>query len=348
VLTQILRKSHNNQFDDQFFILQELKYIFFALSVANAANLIMFIGTTALWKYSVAYTIVLPCFGFQVIWGSQWAACVISTKWVTSKVQHILECNEYEVVRKKITFGMEESMSSVQFLQLHHNTHASGPSSSVSTSGGYTSTKNKEMFCKLLSKAQGFAAFATHLSMEFSMETLLFLIEISQYQVYIRNHCKYNMVPESPMPSLYEKLTFPLDVPQSEIVFADDYKMYDDETEEKDVAGDDSDDEAENNALLYAFKVKAIQLYRKYIKSQCELEVNISYHAKKQLSRLMEGDENINRWLANKENPELQFKQLIDLYEQACHEIFTLVIDSFNRFKHTAKFNQLRQYKIFV
>lgn len=342
ILIFIFCKFKRNQFDDQFFILQELKYIFIALSIDNTANILVFVGTTFLWQNSLFYHIIIPCFAYNVIWGSQFVACVISTKWVNNKVFSIVQFNQYSILRKKLSFGIDESVSSVQFLQINQNkgggkqVNDSGFSSTShsGTVSSYTSNKNKELFYKLISKQKGFHAFMLHLSKEFSMETLLFLIEVIQFQNYIKSHCNHDLFSDKPGTSLYEKIVFPPDIPKSDIVYADDFKM-------------NGDNNNNDHILLYSLKIKAIQIYRKYIKPQSELEINISYHGRRILTKLMGHDEVTQAWLINNTNPPLQFKELLDLYDEACNQIFALVIDSFNRFKYTNKYLQLKQFKIF-
>ena len=57
----------------------------------------------------------------------------------------------------------------------------------------------------------------------------------------------------------------------------------------------------------------------------------------------------LNRFELNKNQKNVfQFKELLDLYDEACNQIFALVIDSFNRFKDTNKYSQLKQFKIFI
>ena len=356
ILIIIFCKSKDNKFDDQFFILQELKYIFIALTVDNISNVLLFVGVSFLWQYDIFYRIILPCFGYNFIWGSQFIACLISTKWVNAKVESIVKYNQYQIVRKRLSFGIDDSVSSVQFLQVNRGGNAnflnnSGDHQSTtitpSTSGfsaGYTSSKNKELFFKLLSKQQGFHAFMLHLTQEFSIETLLYLIEVIQFQNYIKSHCKYDLISDNPGVSLYEKILFPAEIPKSEIVYADDYKMEGIGDEEFSA----NCSQNEEDILLYSLKVKAIKIYNKYIKPQAELEINISYHGRRQLTKLMGHDEIIKVWLKNNINPEIQFKELLDLYDEACNQIFALIIDSFNRFKHTNKYSQLKQFKIFV
>eukprot|EP01084_Bolivina_argentea_P152483 265991_1 len=333
ILIIIFCKSNVSQFEDQFFILKELKYIFIALAIDNLANVLTFIGQSFLWSNDMFEEIIIPTFAYNIIWGSQWIACLISTFWVNSQVHSIVKYNQYQIVRKRLSFGFDESVSSVQFLQIarpNHLLNINNNLSSTSTSGQYTSNKNNELFFKLLSKPQGFLAFMLHLSQEFSCEVLLFLIEVIQFQNYVKAHCKYDLLSDIPRSSLYEKISFPSDVPLSEIVYSDQKKQYDNE-----------------NALLQSLKIKAVKIFNKYILPQSALAINISYHGRRQLTKLMGNQQIVNKWLADNTNPTLQFKELLDLYEEACNQLFALIIDSFNRFKHTPSYQQLKEFKAF-
>merc|ERR1712130_227812 len=150
-------------------------------------------------------------------------------------------------------------------------------------------------------------------------------------------HCRYDLLSDVPGQCLYEKISFPPDIPCSEIVFGDDYDV-----NSMNASADNSE-----NILLFALKTKAIKIFNKYIKPQAEFEVNISYHGRRELLKLMGHRDIIDVWLRNNMNPSLQFKELLDLYEESCYQIFALIIDSFNRFKDTAAYTQLKQFKIF-
>ena len=351
---------------------QELKYIFIALTIDNIANILLFCGNIFLYEDPIWYRIVIPCAGNNIIWGTQFAACLISTKWVTSKVQPILDGRQYEVVRKKLVYGSRSDLaySSVQFLHIQQmkdsfpstlTSSSYSQSQSQSTSGepctddhghghsaGFTWNKNRNLLLKLLSDPQGFQAFILHLSSEFSVETILFLIEVMQFQSYIKERCHYDLISESHSGrSISEGIMFPNDIPNSEIVYADDFKDSRTEDFDEEMSVDlDGDDESDIE-LLYAVKVKAVKLYRKYVAAHAELEVNLSYHCKRQLTKLMGNNSVVHKWLRDNSNVVGQFRGLLELYEESCTQIFALIIDSFNRFKHTASYAQLKRFKIF-
>eukprot|EP01084_Bolivina_argentea_P309201 534815_1 len=154
---------------------------------------------------------------YNITFGAEFIACLISTQWVNRKVMSIVQRNQYELVRTHLAFG-DESETSVQFLQIVHDESVMyGGSTTISVR--YTASKNKELFLKLLSKAQGFHAFILHLSSEFSIEMMLFLIEVNQFQNYIKKYCRYDLISDVPGSCLHEKLVLPLNIPQSEIVF---------------------------------------------------------------------------------------------------------------------------------
>jgi len=159
-----------------------------------------------------------------------------------------------------------------------------------------------------------------------------------QFQNYIKDRCHYDLISDSYSGwSISEGIVFPDDIPKSEIVYGDDLGDREEEEEQ----------EEENDLeLLYSVKIMAVKLYRKYIAPHAELEVNLSYHCKKQLTKLMGNNATIQRWLNDNRNAAMQFRGLLGLYEGSCTQIFALVIDSFNRFKHTASYSQLKRCKI--
>ena len=331
ILIIIFYKTRRNKFDDQFYILSELKYIFICLLVDNIFNISVFACDIFMSDYDIYYYIISPAVSYNFCWGSQWIASLISTKWVNKRVESIVLYNQYQVVRKKLSFGVDQpSMSTVQFLQItrgNRQNYGSGLSStSHSGTENYNHNANRDLFFKLLSSSQGVHAFINHLSKEFSVETLLFIIEVIQFQNYIKDRCKYDLMPEIPGSSLYEKISFPADMPQSDIVFTADI-------DERD--------------LLYSLKLKAVRLFEKYIRTQSGLEVNISYRCRQRLTELMGNDNILHEWLENSENERMQFEKLLHLYDESCSQVFALDIDSFNRFKHTSKYAQLKRFKIF-
>jgi len=187
-----------------FHIAQELKYIFIALTIDNIANVLLFCGNIFLYENAIWYRIIIPCAANNIIWGTQFVACLISTKWVTSKVRPIMEGQQYEVVRKKLIYGSQsdQAYTSVQFLhiqQIQNSFPSTLTSSSYSNSNsgetpqpvdssnddnadrkkgqnaaGFTWNKNRNLLLKVLADPQGFQAFILHLSSEFSVETILF------------------------------------------------------------------------------------------------------------------------------------------------------------------------------
>merc|ERR1712083_1089198 len=173
-------------------------------------------------------------------------------------------------------------------------------------------------------------------------ESILFLMEVVEFQNYIKDRCPYDLVSDSGH-SVSEGIVFPRDVPNSEIVHGDDSRDNSDDPIDR-----DEDDEHESDIeLLYAVKLKAVKLYRKYVAPHAELEVNLSYHCRRQLTKLMGTNEVVNKWLSDNNNAAAQFRALSGLYEESCTQIFALIIDSFNRFKRTASYAQLRRFKIF-
>jgi len=267
-------------------------------------------------------------------------------------VQPIVDGHKFQMVRKEVFLGSSSNpaVSSVNFLRIQR-AHDSFPStlesSSYSTSGepagsdderggAFASKRNSEMLLKLMAEPQGFQALVLHLSNELALETILFVVEVTQFQNYLKQRCHYDLVSRSGR-SVSDGIVLPADIPESEIVFGDDSK--------DNLVEEHEDDKANDIELLYAAKLKAVKLFRKYVAPHAELEVNLWFHCRRQLVRRMGDPQAINKWLAHNSNVAVQFRRLLELFEEPITEIFALIIDSFNRFKHTARYSQLKRFR---
>ena len=110
----------------------------------------------------------------------------------------------------------------------------------------------------ILQKEESLHLFMIHLSKEYSMECLLSLIEITQYQQYA-----LEQMPDPGGSDDCGLIRFPNNIPISSII-----------------ADKESD-----------FKVKAQEIYRKYIQIGSEYEINISWQKRAEFSNLFEDEE---------------------------------------------------------
>lgn len=136
--------------------------------------------------------------------------------------------------------------------------------------------------------------FMQHLFTEYSIECLISFIEFTQFQKYIlqNGHGKENNVKMDDIHS---------DIPKSNI-FDNDKQYF------------DSDEE-----FLKDVKLKSNLLYNKYIKTECELELNISSEMRQELTdilydkdRLMTINVNFNDLMKLIEKPKIEMKLLLE------------------------------------
>eukprot|EP01084_Bolivina_argentea_P102261 183224_1 len=99
--------------------------------------------------------------------------------------------------------------------------------------------------------------FMVYLSSEYSMECLLSLIEFNEYQQF----CMQYIVDDNVIDKI-EIIPFPSNIPTSSIL------------EETEYIPDDILVEY-SDAIVYGAKIKAHKLYKKYIKTGSEFEINI-------------------------------------------------------------------------
>eukprot|EP01084_Bolivina_argentea_P075390 136681_1 len=148
---------------------------------------------------------------------------------------------------------------------------------------------------QLLSTEYGFDAFIHHISQEFCVETLLSCVELIQFQIF------YNVNEDDIL------LIFPECIPNSSIVYNVNYSCHD----------------------------KIRQLCEKYILNGSDLELNISYRLRKDLTKL--------------------YNKIHEIPTEICKTFFNEVIidmadlmeDSFYRFKKSKEYNNLKINKEF-
>eukprot|EP01084_Bolivina_argentea_P054515 99960_1 len=200
----------------------------------------------------------------------------------------------------------------------------------------------------ILSHEKGFESFILYLSSEFSVENMLALVELCQYQKYIYEY----LIAQNLMDNNNEfenifgvTIDWPKSVPRSMIVYGehdvDDELIYDNDMQ-----------------FYYICKKKAKQLFEKYIKTSSEYEVNLSYSVRNRLIKLMYNDLHWLKYDIRKDNGNGKLKKmdgnsnkvgLIDLmhiFDTVINEVFGLMQDAFNRFKKTNDFEKVRKMMI--
>ena len=178
----------------------------------------------------------------------------------------------------------------------------------------------------MLSNEAMIHAFMVHLSTEYSMECLLSYIEFSQYQKYVVN--KMNMNDNEMRENDVELINMPDNIPISEII--------EDNLEQEGVIDGVNNDNNNSSAtfddkFLDNAKIKAHKLYKKYIKTGCEFEINISSLERGKLFDLLDC---MDSWMSYNVN----LKDLLMIFEDCKKEMRMLMSYALERFKRSTEF----------
>ena len=143
---------------------------------------------------------------------------------------------------------------------------------------------------------------------EFSLESLLCFIELSQYK---------NLLSSENV----NKLNLPKEIPKSSII----YEYFERNQAKNDIVKD--------NMFIRKLKEISFEFYVKYIKSNSEFEINISYFMRMKYIEIMD---NHDQWinyvpsdLESKNNMELFMNNLFD---PIIEEMYSLMHGALNRF----------------
>eukprot|EP01083_Nonionella_stella_P033121 90687_1 len=159
----------------------------------------------------------------------------------------------------------------------------------------------------VLSDPQVLNVFMNHLAKEFSMECLLFYIELCQYERYLIQTNSDHSIKRVSV-NRVRLIEFPSYIPASAIVQCREYET-----------------------VETAMKIKAHKLYKKYIESGTELEVNMSFDLRFRFSNLMN---NLPQFLSYK----VKTNDMLLLFDKAKAEMKTLMFYALNRFQATKEF----------
>eukprot|EP01083_Nonionella_stella_P052962 140320_1 len=174
-----------------------------------------------------------------------------------------------------------------------------------------SSQRKKVELEEILTNEDAIHSFMIHLSREYSMECLLSYIEIVQFQQYIKEF----MVSNNESISNHRLIDFPSNIVTSEIV----------ESPCKDEPHPDDMDFIQNA------KIKAHQLYTKYVAFGSEFEINISAPQRGNLEDLLCDVIGLEKY-------NIGSCELFGIFEEIKKEMFYLLSLSLNRFRHDASF----------
>ena len=260
------------------------------------------------------------------------SAALLSTLWIPTKIlskqEWIEELNIPSTSHRSITIPASPSTS----------TNMPSP---VSLSSSMSMN-----LVKILSNKKGLESFALHLNDEFSLECLLSFIEMMQFKGYFDE--VYNGNKDQEYIKLEDKqikFEFGESYLKSSIVYETvDFTKYvqkcndidSDHGKTETVFSEDMSHEISNDQVVMKnFKLIAYYLYRKYIRQSCELEVNIPSSLRMKYNDLM--NDRVE-WI---KEIEIEPKDLMNLFDDVCLEMYKLMEHSYSRFKRTEEYSDV-------
>lgn len=261
---------------------------------------------------------------------------LIATKWVLRKTlpfmqsKHHRSYRAYESLNDESTSDTNENRN--RFTS-HLNTYETLSSMPLIEFTKYTSSSNTILhpenaklaqslsIAQVLSHSKSFDVFMQHLSREYSTECLLSYVEFAQYRSSILETMQdfFQCIDENALPLL--PFLLPTNIPRSTIVYFrpllenklvdEDYQQY-----------------------IIQCKLTAFKLYKKYIESGSEFEINISHKLRVEYEQKMESFEDFN-------NREMSAYDILTIFDSCNFAMFYLISDAFRRFASTTQFLKL-------
>eukprot|EP01084_Bolivina_argentea_P030839 57086_1 len=194
---------------DNFYICSELRKICMVLIIDDIAYITrLFLELNVdndnyKWLIDVIQ-INLTCF-------AQFVCVMIATHWVNNKVSNIIQNNKFEL------FNIEESR--MPLINVRSKTVTTFSSNPI----------NQPSLTDILSNYKSVDIFTKHLMAEYSIECLMSLVEMLQFQQfvykkYFRNfHYSQTITEDYFHESLFKKINFPNSVPKSKIIYGKQY-----------------------------------------------------------------------------------------------------------------------------
>ena len=231
----------------------------------------------------------------------------------------------------------------------------------ASTAMSYSDYGGDIKLIEVIGHEKAFTLFMTHLATEFSMEILLSIYEFIQYkdlikkyiskheiiiddngEVISRKHAsrltnKQNSINLMINTNAFAKnpklahIKLPPSYPKSFIVY--DYK--DDTLGENDSKLVDILELPLNKFEKHCKRV-IYKLYKKYVAVGCSWEINLSFYVRRKIIELI-GDEN-----KLYENKKIGIKELLYIYDECIHGVFSVMTDSYDRFRRTHQYRKLK------
>ena len=319
---------------DNFYIRQEMKYIFLCLLAMYSCYYTQRVLVTFAPRIRENDQLrdIIVFMTNQMYVAAQFGAMMISTFWVNQRCERIIKSNRFEThkINRKSMFEkqhtihiapkpekvnkqieMQMSMSSVdsnisttslQGRRSLSSRDLSGhkPMKSLSSESRTLEYGNEaaRSLQSILADDQLLDLFAAHLSKEFCIECLLSLIEMQQFKSYLKE--QLNVEYHVQIVDISPKC------PRSQLVFR------------------------EKAPTLETFKETAYELYRKYVEEGSEFEINIRSRMRRQYRAKM-GE--YDKWMASNVTKE----ELSWIFDDAMDENIKLLQQSMKRFHFNLK-----------
>eukprot|EP01084_Bolivina_argentea_P040922 75520_1 len=310
LLIIIYYKMYQSKFQDNFHIMNEMRYIFIAFCIQgvswNGFYVFLIVTKPSFFVYQVTTFIASYC-----IVTAEFIAIIISTCYVLKKVKLIINEHRY----KTHYINPSNHNDAMRFLPLTESEEKHELLDIVPPKIDLDAPvdENWTLF-SILSHTQCFQCFIQHLSREFSIECLLSFVEFIQFEAYILEHKNIDSVNGDTVNRLCDEVTFSKDIPKSKIVYGENIN---------------------DNSILDLCRIICEKLYDKYIKIEAEYETNVSSRLRQKFE-VMINDETI-----------FTVDVLLENINSFCKLQMNLLNSSFYRFTSSPEFQKLKNF-IFI
>ena len=335
---------------DNFFIYDELRLLSFTLIIIMILwlswicldTMDIIITMSDIYTESMIYTIYQIIFSFFQI-----CALLISTCYIYRKVSPIIKKSKFKFKRKgSIEYLTQNNGYGSMYITTSKSQDIAPENNKIVSSyiemTHTCETQNESrLYLDMLKDEKYFEEFVLYLSKDYCVSNVLAFIELIQFQKYIdeyiKNHQDYIKTHHN---KLYEKCIFPESIPKSIIVFGSNGYIEPNGYIESD-DGETSQEEARaarySRRFLRQAKLKAFQLYDKYIKTDGDYKIDIEYNTKMNLDNWIENEYS---WIHNNM---VDIQDLLEIFQDAVQDLLEILCDSYQRFMKTNKYRKLKQ-----
>ena len=335
-------------FQDSFYIVRELSYLFITLFIYDITSIIfdIYAITKPFYEYNQT-TYIIAVFIFNQIKVLLLCKCFIC--FYTYLVQHVYETYNIQTMamficgiiptafvmykcEKIIKSGLILENVTVYNEKLSESRQVQSVPLIKFSIASIENKENKDISLgQCLSHQRGLELFLLHLSSEMSVNFILAFVCFVQYQQFVYDYMKYNDLLELETMSSkhidvlwFEKIQFYQNIPRSNIVFGNKNNVNFMSMNEKD--------------FKYQIQFKAYNLYKQFIATGSDLQVILSINTTDILHEIIG---NMDKFLFN---DSIELRDLMHLYSSCCNEIYIKLDESYQRFKDTMQYRKLQQF----